>query len=182
MLRPVQYRNITQLCGRMIMLSWLLPVLLGGGQEGPPELIMPITKFVMLSLGGNWAVKGVHGEQPSPGNGKDAVTHVSVLFSQCRICPVKRLIQPHFLSFFNSIGGLILDKTVTDPNFEGMAVFTPVINGRLGMGALCMLLFTPPLPPKVSGIHHCPYTEISAQVPAPVMSGSEATGPHHIPA
>uniref|UniRef100_A0A671RQJ3 Solute carrier family 41 member n=1 Tax=Sinocyclocheilus anshuiensis TaxID=1608454 RepID=A0A671RQJ3_9TELE len=30
------------------------------------------------------------------------------------------------ISFF---GGLILDKTVSDPNFEGMAVFTPVING-----------------------------------------------------
>uniref|UniRef100_A0A674D670 Solute carrier family 41 member n=1 Tax=Salmo trutta TaxID=8032 RepID=A0A674D670_SALTR len=29
----------------------------------------------------------------------------------------------------SSIGGLILDKTVSDPNFEGMAVFTPVING-----------------------------------------------------
>ncbi|XP_043934344.1 solute carrier family 41 member 3 isoform X2 [Protopterus annectens] len=29
----------------------------------------------------------------------------------------------------SSVGGLILDKTVTDPNFEGMAVFTPVING-----------------------------------------------------
>ncbi|XP_066554465.1 solute carrier family 41 member 1 isoform X1 [Amia ocellicauda] len=29
----------------------------------------------------------------------------------------------------SSIGGLILDKTVTDPDFEGMAVFTPVING-----------------------------------------------------
>uniref|UniRef100_A0A8B9T832 Solute carrier family 41 member n=1 Tax=Anas platyrhynchos TaxID=8839 RepID=A0A8B9T832_ANAPL len=29
----------------------------------------------------------------------------------------------------SSIGGLILDKTVTDPKFEGMAVFTPVING-----------------------------------------------------
>lgn len=30
-----------------------------------------------------------------------------------------------------SFGGLILDKTVSDPNFEGMAVFTPVINGKL---------------------------------------------------
>ncbi|XP_068567925.1 solute carrier family 41 member 3-like isoform X3 [Cebidichthys violaceus] len=29
----------------------------------------------------------------------------------------------------SSIGGLILDKTVSNPNFEGMAVFTPVING-----------------------------------------------------
>ncbi|XP_060793057.1 solute carrier family 41 member 1 isoform X2 [Neoarius graeffei] len=28
-----------------------------------------------------------------------------------------------------SFGGLILDRTVSDPNFEGMAVFTPVING-----------------------------------------------------
>ncbi|KAE8612201.1 hypothetical protein XENTR_v10012762 [Xenopus tropicalis] len=32
----------------------------------------------------------------------------------------------------SSIGGLILDKTVTDPKFEGMAVFTPVINGVAG--------------------------------------------------
>lgn len=29
----------------------------------------------------------------------------------------------------SSVGGLILDKTVSNPNFEGMAVFTPVING-----------------------------------------------------
>ncbi|XP_074499105.1 solute carrier family 41 member 1-like isoform X1 [Sebastes fasciatus] len=29
----------------------------------------------------------------------------------------------------SSFGGLILDKTVSDPNFKGMAVFTPVING-----------------------------------------------------
>ncbi|XP_038667943.1 solute carrier family 41 member 3-like [Scyliorhinus canicula] len=28
-----------------------------------------------------------------------------------------------------SAGGLILDKTVSNPKFEGMAVFTPVING-----------------------------------------------------
>ncbi|NXX44863.1 S41A1 protein, partial [Tricholaema leucomelas] len=27
------------------------------------------------------------------------------------------------------VGGLILDRTVSDPNFAGMAVFTPVING-----------------------------------------------------
>ncbi|XP_063797268.1 solute carrier family 41 member 3 isoform X1 [Pseudophryne corroboree] len=32
----------------------------------------------------------------------------------------------------SSIGGLILDKTVTDPKFEGIAVFTPVINGVAG--------------------------------------------------
>lgn len=31
---------------------------------------------------------------------------------------------------FSSVGGLILDKTVTNPNFVGMAVFTPVINGK----------------------------------------------------
>lgn len=29
----------------------------------------------------------------------------------------------------SSFGGLILDRTVSDPKFEGMAVFTPVING-----------------------------------------------------
>uniref|UniRef100_A0A8C6U597 Solute carrier family 41 member n=1 Tax=Neogobius melanostomus TaxID=47308 RepID=A0A8C6U597_9GOBI len=32
----------------------------------------------------------------------------------------------------SSFGGLILDKTVSDPNFKGMAVFTPVINGVAG--------------------------------------------------
>lgn len=32
--------------------------------------------------------------------------------------------------FWNSVGGLILDKTVSNPNFAGMAVFTPVINGE----------------------------------------------------
>ncbi|XP_048858394.1 solute carrier family 41 member 1-like isoform X2 [Brienomyrus brachyistius] len=38
--------------------------------------------------------------------------------------------QPVILAMsISSIGGLILDKTVSDPNFEGMAVFTPVING-----------------------------------------------------
>lgn len=29
-----------------------------------------------------------------------------------------------------SAGGLILDNTVNDPQFEGMAVFTPIINGK----------------------------------------------------
>ncbi|CAI5688969.1 unnamed protein product [Oreochromis niloticus] len=37
--------------------------------------------------------------------------------------------QPVILAMsISSIGGLILDKTVSNPNFEGMAVFTPVIN------------------------------------------------------
>lgn len=35
-----------------------------------------------------------------------------------------------FVSCLCSVGGLILDKTVSDPNFAGMAVFTPVINGE----------------------------------------------------
>lgn len=35
------------------------------------------------------------------------------------------------LFVISSFGGLILDKTVSDPNFEGIAVFTPVINGKL---------------------------------------------------
>ncbi|XP_076609360.1 solute carrier family 41 member 1-like [Chaetodon auriga] len=38
--------------------------------------------------------------------------------------------QPVILAMsISSIGGLILDKTVSNPNYEGMAVFTPVING-----------------------------------------------------
>ncbi|KAM6927870.1 solute carrier family 41 member 1-like [Xenentodon cancila] len=38
--------------------------------------------------------------------------------------------QPVVLAMsISSIGGVILDKTVSNPDFEGMAVFTPVING-----------------------------------------------------
>uniref|UniRef100_A0A8C9VC10 Solute carrier family 41 member n=1 Tax=Scleropages formosus TaxID=113540 RepID=A0A8C9VC10_SCLFO len=38
--------------------------------------------------------------------------------------------QPVIIAMsISSIGGLILDKTVSNPKFEGMAVFTPVING-----------------------------------------------------
>ncbi|KAM4587405.1 solute carrier family 41 member 3-like [Odontesthes bonariensis] len=38
--------------------------------------------------------------------------------------------QPVILAMsISSVGGLILDKTVSNPNFDGMAVFTPVING-----------------------------------------------------
>lgn len=40
----------------------------------------------------------------------------------------------------SSFGGLILDRTVSDPNFEGMAVFTPVINGKLINYNFCVLL------------------------------------------
>uniref|UniRef100_G1TUM1 Solute carrier family 41 member n=1 Tax=Oryctolagus cuniculus TaxID=9986 RepID=G1TUM1_RABIT len=35
----------------------------------------------------------------------------------------------HWRYIYPLVGGLILDKTVSDPNFAGMAVFTPVING-----------------------------------------------------
>ncbi|CAF94010.1 unnamed protein product, partial [Tetraodon nigroviridis] len=38
--------------------------------------------------------------------------------------------QPVIIAMsISSIGGIILDKTVSHPKFEGMAVFTPVING-----------------------------------------------------
>ncbi|XP_035512091.1 solute carrier family 41 member 1-like [Morone saxatilis] len=48
--------------------------------------------------------------------------------------PIKEVLrsgwQPVIVAMsISSFGGLILDKTVSDPNFEGMAVFTPVING-----------------------------------------------------
>ncbi|KFV71171.1 Solute carrier family 41 member 1, partial [Dryobates pubescens] len=40
----------------------------------------------------------------------------------------------------SSVGGLILDRTVSDPNFAGMAVFTPVINGEFLSPLLLQLL------------------------------------------
>lgn len=45
--------------------------------------------------------------------------------------PIHRLLQTcfDFLSF--SIGGLILDKTESDPNLAGILVYAPVINGKL---------------------------------------------------
>ncbi|KAE8297982.1 Solute carrier family 41 member 1 [Larimichthys crocea] len=55
----------------------------------------------------------------------------------CRSPPIREVLksgwQPVILAMsISSIGGLILDKTVSDPNYEGMAVFTPVINGVAG--------------------------------------------------
>ncbi|XP_051907204.1 solute carrier family 41 member 1 isoform X1 [Hippocampus zosterae] len=41
--------------------------------------------------------------------------------------------QPVLIAMcISSLGGVILDKTVSNPSFEGMAVFTPVINGVAG--------------------------------------------------
>lgn len=37
---------------------------------------------------------------------------------------------------FCSIGGLILDKTVSDPNLVGIVVYTPVINGESNFSPL----------------------------------------------
>ncbi|KAG8007395.1 Solute carrier family 41 member 3 [Nibea albiflora] len=55
----------------------------------------------------------------------------------CRSPPIREVLksgwQPVILAMsISSIGGLILDKTVSNPNYEGMAVFTPVINGVAG--------------------------------------------------
>uniref|UniRef100_A0A8D3DT97 Solute carrier family 41 member n=1 Tax=Scophthalmus maximus TaxID=52904 RepID=A0A8D3DT97_SCOMX len=52
----------------------------------------------------------------------------------CRSPPVREVLKsgwhPVILAMcISSLGGLILDKTVSNPNFAGMAVFTPVING-----------------------------------------------------
>ncbi|KAM9814288.1 solute carrier family 41 member 3-like [Neosynchiropus ocellatus] len=52
----------------------------------------------------------------------------------CQSQPIKAVLksgwQPVILAMsISSIGGLILDKSVSNPDYEGMAVFTPVING-----------------------------------------------------
>lgn len=44
------------------------------------------------------------------------------------VCETPHLIT--YVDFFSSIGGLILDKTVSDPNLAGIVVYTPVINGE----------------------------------------------------
>ncbi|KAF3860017.1 hypothetical protein F7725_000272 [Dissostichus mawsoni] len=44
----------------------------------------------------------------------------------------------------SSFGGLILDKTVSDPNFKGMAVFTPVMNGVNSRSARVLLMLVVP--------------------------------------
>ncbi|KAM9758741.1 LOW QUALITY PROTEIN: solute carrier family 41 member 1-like [Menidia menidia] len=48
--------------------------------------------------------------------------------------PIRELLQSGWTPVIvamsiSSVGGLILNKTVSDPDFEGMAVFTPIING-----------------------------------------------------
>ncbi|XP_069612352.1 solute carrier family 41 member 1 isoform X3 [Ranitomeya imitator] len=44
----------------------------------------------------------------------------------------------------SSVGGLILDKTVSDPNFAGIAVFTPVINDVNSRSARVLFLLVVP--------------------------------------
>ncbi|OWK54072.1 Solute carrier family 41 member 1 [Lonchura striata] len=44
----------------------------------------------------------------------------------------------------SSVGGLILDRTVSDPNFAGMAVFTPVINDVNSRSARVLFLLVVP--------------------------------------
>lgn len=53
-----------------------------------------------------------------------------------------------FLSF--SIGGLILDTTVSDPNLVGIVVYTPVINGK--PRRYCLTMTSP------SGTHMSSYS------------------------
>ncbi|KAJ8265117.1 hypothetical protein COCON_G00142160 [Conger conger] len=64
----------------------------------------------------------------------------------------------------SSIGGLILDNTMTNPNFAGMAVFTPVINGVGGnlvavqasrISTYLHMSNTPMMEPSPAG-HSCP--------------------------
>lgn len=48
-----------------------------------------------------------------------------------------------YCTLFFSIGGLILDTTVSDPNLVGIVVYTPVINGKTLKGlcaTMCQLL------------------------------------------
>ncbi|XP_076123777.1 solute carrier family 41 member 1 [Alosa pseudoharengus] len=62
-----------------------------------------------------------------------ALTPIWVLIAR-RIPSTKEVLysgwEPVIIAMaISSVGGLILDKTVSNPNFAGMAVFTPVING-----------------------------------------------------
>ncbi|XP_051271687.1 solute carrier family 41 member 1-like isoform X2 [Dicentrarchus labrax] len=53
--------------------------------------------------------------------------------------------QPVILAMsISSIGGLILDKTVSNPNYEGMAVFTPVINDVNSKSARVLVILVVP--------------------------------------
>ncbi|KAI3369540.1 hypothetical protein L3Q82_007749 [Scortum barcoo] len=53
--------------------------------------------------------------------------------------------QPVILAMsISSVGGLILDKTVSNPNFEGMAVFTPVINDVNSKSARVLVILVVP--------------------------------------
>uniref|UniRef100_A0A8C9W3A2 Solute carrier family 41 member n=1 Tax=Scleropages formosus TaxID=113540 RepID=A0A8C9W3A2_SCLFO len=65
-----------------------------------------------------------------------ALTPVWVLIAR-RIPPTREVLysgwEPVIIAMaISSVGGLILDKTVSNPNFAGIAVFSPVINGVAG--------------------------------------------------
>ncbi|XP_030634051.1 solute carrier family 41 member 3-like [Chanos chanos] len=92
----------------------------------------------------------------------------------CHSPPIREVLrsgwQPVIIAMLiSSIGGLILDKTVTDPNFEGMAVLTPVINGVGGnlVGIQASRISTylhyvsePGIPPSAQK-QHWPYPSVT---------------------
>lgn len=97
----------------------------------PVIIAMAISRYVSLK----WAQRVME-------NGQQAIKNKSKSFLHkwwcihgwnCVSDDDKRVDEELFhegcFSFF-SVGGLILDKTVTNPNFAGIAVFTPVINGE----------------------------------------------------
>lgn len=65
-------------------------------------------------------------DSPIPATNCSVVKLISFLNAWC-LRPLSLML---ILFLSSSVGGLILDKTVTNPNFVGMAVFTPVINGK----------------------------------------------------
>lgn len=55
---------------------------------------------------------------------------LNVLSHRSQIVFIQRFSKRGFDFLPFSIGGLILDKTVSDPNLAGIIVYAPVINGE----------------------------------------------------
>lgn len=76
----------------------------------------------------SWGQAGSRSFWPCPSAGKPRDVRAKCPQRFTRVASL-RLIRSVF-RLLRSIGGLILDRTVSNPDFEGMAVFTPVINGE----------------------------------------------------
>ncbi|KAK1906668.1 Solute carrier family 41 member 2 [Dissostichus eleginoides] len=87
------------------------------------------TAFIASMLQGFIMVGVIVGSKKTGINPDNVATPIAASFGDLITLAILAWISQGLYKCLGSIGGLILDKTVSDPNLAGIVVYTPVING-----------------------------------------------------